>query len=269
MSRVFFQRIFAPGGCLAEAGSRANDASTKSNEHITLAPCSQKPCCCLLLSSYWIIGVASTYLPHYSPPLLSCLLKNCLKMALSTVFITALLLLSCATTLVLSQGEPDYPSCIGLDLATQFWFSGDVTSLESCQEACNTLFMDAMGETIYDAGELANGTMVDFCECGSAGRLCQDASIVETTTTSPTATPTTVAPTASPTPAPSIAEGQESPPTASPTQAPSIATGEGQESPPTAPPPTMAPPTSNSVMTVLDSVMIGVGVMTLWTLMIV
>jgi hypothetical protein len=266
MSRVFFQRIFAPGGRLAVAGSRANDISRKNahraSSHREL----------VVASFYRLIGTKEQPLLLYSTTSLHNSLHNskiALKMALSTVFITALL--SCATTRVFSQGEPDYPSCIGLDLATQFWFSGDVTSLESCQEACSTLFMDATGETIYDAGELANGTMVDFCECGSAGRLCQDAASIVETTTSPTAAPTTAAPTASPTSAPSIAsgEGQESLPTASPTPAPSIASAtEGQESPPTAPPPTMAPPTSSSVMTVLDCVMIGVGVMTLWTLMV-
>ena len=70
----------------------------------------------------------------------------------------------------------DYPSCIGLDLATNFYFSGDVTSQESCAEACKALFPDATGNASYDdTSPLTNGTLVASCECGSYGKLCEDA----------------------------------------------------------------------------------------------
>jgi hypothetical protein len=105
--------------------------------------------------------------------------------------------------LVSAQNDGDYPSCIGLALASDFSFEGDVTDSASCQEACSVLFQD---DGTYDTVTTStaaedDGTVLAYCECsGQGGRLCQDevssGGNETTTTTKTTALPeegTTVA----------------------------------------------------------------------------
>lgn len=170
-------------------------------------------------------------------------------MYFSTSFIAVFFLFSPTTILAGLMG--DNPSCIGLELATNFFFSGDVTSQTVCEEACSTLFMDATGDIVYDTTTLDDGTTVQFCECGSQGVLCQD--IVEEgggdepameDTESPTSAPVNVMTTSSPMPT-----------TTPTTTMPTVASAGSTESPPTTtmepppteagvPPPTGAPPTT-------------------------
>jgi hypothetical protein len=106
--------------------------------------------------------------------------------------------------LVAAQNDGDYPSCIGLALASDFSYEGDVTDSASCQEACSVLFQDDgtyVTVTTTTAAEDDDGTILAYCECsGQGGRLCQDevssGGNETTTTTKTTALPeegTTVA----------------------------------------------------------------------------
>jgi hypothetical protein len=117
--------------------------------------------------------------------------------------------------LVSAQNDGDYPSCIGLALASDFSFEGDVTDSASCQEACSVLFQD---DGTYDTVTTStaaedDGTVLAYCECsGQGGRLCQDevssgGNETTTTTTKTTALPedgTTVAETTVSSLAPSV-----------------------------------------------------------------
>lgn len=133
--------------------------------------------------------------------------------------LVALVLMLPFTSVVLAQ---DYPSCIGLSLATNFFFEGDVTSTASCVEACATLFQTNDGVVYDSSAPLVNGTLVSYCECGEDGRLCQDAAVASggneemaTTTGAPPAQDTTQA-NSSPSPTESVSPGGEEPPTSAP-----------------------------------------------------
>eukprot|EP00544_Gedaniella_sp_CCMP2646_P007138 CAMPEP_0202485750 /NCGR_PEP_ID=MMETSP1361-20130828/4507_1 /ASSEMBLY_ACC=CAM_ASM_000849 /TAXON_ID=210615 /ORGANISM="Staurosira complex sp., Strain CCMP2646" /LENGTH=181 /DNA_ID=CAMNT_0049114721 /DNA_START=59 /DNA_END=604 /DNA_ORIENTATION=- len=107
----------------------------------------------------------------------------------------AIVLRLSAPLLVAAQNDGDYPSCIGLGLASDFYFEGDVTDSASCQEACSVLFQD---DGTYDTVTAADGTVLAYCECsGQGGRVCQDelsSGSDEMTTTTTTTTTTTALP---------------------------------------------------------------------------
>jgi hypothetical protein len=145
--------------------------------------------------------------------------------------------------LVAAQNDGDYPSCIGLALASDFSYEGDVTDSASCQEACSVLFQDDgtyVTVTTTTAAEDDDGTILAYCECsGQGGRLCQDevSSGGNETTTTTTALPeegTTMAETTVSSSTPSVV----------------VPGGEASTSAPSPPPPSYtATATSNAAVT--------------------
>jgi len=145
--------------------------------------------------------------------------SNTLQTLILPITLKMRLILTLAASLLIAfiANAQDYPSCIGLDLATNFYFSGDANSLESCQEACNTLFMVDIADVEFDTGPLTNGTLVDYCSCGSQGVLCQDAAAVSSGAESTTMqeTTTTTAP-------PENSDTTEAPPTSTATRSATV-----------------------------------------------
>lgn len=160
--------------------------------------------------------------------------------------------------LVAAQNDGDYPSCIGLALASDFSFEGDVTDSASCQEACSVLFQDDgtyVTVTTSTAAEDDDGTVLAYCECsGQGGRLCQDevsSGGNETTTTTTTALPeegTTVAETTVSSSTPSVV----------------VPGGEASTSAPSPPPP---PPSYTATATSSAAVTFGVSVILVLSLL--
>lgn len=150
--------------------------------------------------------------------------------------IFAISLLLATSTLVTAQDDGSYPSCIGLALATNFYFEGDVVDTASCQQACSQLFQDdGMYVTTTDSTP-----GLAYCECSDeGGRLCQD-EVTEMTTASPPETTEEMVET---------------------TTVGDVVPGGQEESTTSAPPPPTAVPTSSAATIGADIMFLSLGLL--------